>query len=158
MFETTSQFFFKLCTTLPCHKRYFFCTFLAETTWFGQGAHQSAKFQTFDCSGKISPNLYFDRLLLLRVYRGSAKKKYGGNKFLMIPKSHAKFEEKLTFCFKNDKNLANFDQSTKNLKNLHFDWSLLCKVYNASPKKVQRSYISWHWRVMQNLKKNRLVV
>ena len=28
------------------------------------------------------------------------------------------------------------------LKNLHFDWSLLCKVYNVSPKKIQRSYIS----------------
>ena len=27
-----------------------------------------------------------------------------------------------------------------------------------SPKKVQRSYLSWHWRVMQNLKKNWLVV
>ena len=25
-------------------------------------------------------------------------------------------------------------------------------------KKVQRSYLSWHWRVMQNLKKNWLVV
>ena len=88
---------------------------------FTKGAHHCEKFQTFDCSGKISPNLYFDRLLLLKVYRGSAKKKYGGNNFLMIPKSHAKFEEKLIFCFKNDKNLANFDQSTKNLKNLHFD-------------------------------------
>ena len=28
------------------------------------------------------------------------------------------------------------------------------KVYNLWPKKVQRSHISWHWRVMQNLKKN----
>ena len=46
----------------------------------------------------------------------------------------------------------------KILKNLHFDWCLLCKVYNVWPKKVQRSYISWHWRVMQNLKKNWLVV
>ena len=39
----------------------------------------------------------------------------------MIAKSDAKFEEKLIFCFKNDKNLANLDQSTKNLKKLHFD-------------------------------------
>ena len=31
----------------------------------------------------------------------------------MIPKSGAKFEEKLIFCFKNDKNLENFDPSTK---------------------------------------------
>ena len=46
----------------------------------------------------------------------------------------------------------------KSLKKLHFDWSLLCKVYNVWPKKVQRSYISWHWRVMQSLKKNWLLV
>ena len=61
------------------------------------GVHQSAKFQTFDCSGEISPNLYFDKLLLLQVYKISAKK-------------------------------------------------------------VRRSYVSWHWRVMRNLKKNWFVI
>ena len=35
---------------------------------FTKGTHQSARFQTFDFSGEISPNLYFDRLLLLKVY------------------------------------------------------------------------------------------
>ena len=44
-----------------------------------EGTHDSAKFQTFDCSGEISPNLYFDRLLFLKVYKVSAKKKYGKN-------------------------------------------------------------------------------
>ena len=75
---------------------------------------------------------------------------------LMIPKSGAKFEEKLIFYFKNDKNLVNFDLSTKSLKNLHFDWSLLNKVYNVSPKKVQRSCILWHWRIMQIWRKTDL--
>ena len=32
----------------------------------------------------------------------------------MRMKSDAKFEEKLICCFKNDKNLANFDLSTQN--------------------------------------------
>ena len=41
---------------------------------FTTGAHPSAKFQTFGCSGKNSPNLYFDRLLLLKVCKTSAKK------------------------------------------------------------------------------------
>ena len=45
---------------------------------FTKGTHHSAKFETFDCSGEISPNLYFDRLLLLKVYKVSAKKKCGG--------------------------------------------------------------------------------
>ena len=64
---------------------------------FTKWDHQSAKFWTFNCSGKISTNLYFDRLLLLKVYKILAKK-------------------------------------------------------------VQRSYVSWFWRVMKNLKKNRFVV
>ena len=41
-----------------------------------KGTHQSAKFQTFDCSRQISPNLYFDRLLLLKVDKISVKKVY----------------------------------------------------------------------------------
>ena len=35
---------------------------------------------------------------------------------LMIPKSGSKFKEKLSFCFKNDKKLVNFDPSTKKSK------------------------------------------
>ena len=41
---------------------------------FTKGAQHSAKFQTFDCSGEISPNVCFDRLLLLKVYKVLAKK------------------------------------------------------------------------------------
>ena len=90
---------------------------------FTKGTHHSAKVQTFNCSGEISPNLYFDRLLLLKVYKVSAKKSMD-KICLMITKSGAKFEWKLFFCFKNDKNLVNFDQNLD--QNLHVDWSLLC--------------------------------
>ena len=44
---------------------------------FTKGAHQKAKFQASDCSGEISPNLYFDRLFLLKVKKFQWKK-YGG--------------------------------------------------------------------------------
>ena len=37
-------------------------------------------------------------------------------KCLMIPKIGTKFEEKLLFCFKNDKNLVNFDRNNKKSK------------------------------------------
>ena len=40
-----------------------------------KGAHQTAKFQTFDCSRKVSPHLYFDRLL--KLYKILAKKYRG---------------------------------------------------------------------------------
>ena len=39
-----------------------------------KGTHQSAKCQPFDCSRKIPQNLYFDKLLLLKVYKISTKK------------------------------------------------------------------------------------
>ena len=38
-----------------------------------KGVYQSTKFQIFDCSRETSPNLYFDMLLLLKVYKISAK-------------------------------------------------------------------------------------
>ena len=46
---------------------------------FTKGTYQSAKFQkNFDRSGDISPNLYFGRLLLMKVYKKFWLKKYGG--------------------------------------------------------------------------------
>ena len=66
-------------------------------------AHQSAKFQTFDCSREMSPKWYFDRLLLQKAYKISAKKNTDES-CLMTLKSDAKFEEKPICCFKNDKN------------------------------------------------------
>ena len=117
---------------------------------FTKGAHQSAKFQTFNCSGEISPNLYFYRLLLLKVYKISAKTYRSG---IMILKSGKKLKKNRFFWI-----WWILIWALKWLKKLHFFWSLLCKVYKVWPKKVQRRYISWYWKVMQNLKKNWLVV
>ena len=109
-----------------------FCTFLAETLCdLDKRNPQSAKSQTFDCSREISPNLYFDRLPLLKVYKISPKKSIESELRLMTLKSDAKFEEKLICCFKNDKNLVNFDLSTRNYQNFDLDWFILCKVYNV---------------------------
>ena len=44
--------------------------------------------------------------------------------------------------------------NTQNSQNLHFHELLLTKVYNVWAKNLQRSYVSWHWRVMQYFKKN----
>ena len=69
-----------------------------------------------------------------------------------------KLIEKSTCRFKiGIRNLTNFDVRTTSLKNFHFHGLLLTKVFIAWAKKVQRNYLSWHWRVMQNLKKNWLV-
>ena len=51
-----------------------------------------------------------------------------------------------------------FNYSYEISPSLHFDKLLFLKVYKISAKKVQRSCVSWHWRVMRNLKKNWSVV
>ena len=92
----------------------------------------------------------------LSIYKGGgvARKKEVFLRGDWYPNTHyesgAKFEEKL-FCFKNLKRNFFVSKMTriwwiliwvlKSLRNLHFDWSLLCKVYNVWPKKVQRSII-----------------
>ena len=60
--------------------------------------------------------MYFDKLLLLKVYKVSAKKVQSSYINLMILKSDAKFEGKLICCFKNDKNLVNCDLRTQKSK------------------------------------------
>ena len=46
-------------------------------------------------------------------------------------------------------------QALRNLKNLHFNGLLLTRVYVWElKKKVRRSYLWLHWRLLQNLKEN----
>ena len=45
-------------------------------------------------------------------------------------------------------NLVKFQVSSQNSDILHFDRFLLPKSYKLSAKKLQNSYLSWHWRVM----------
>ena len=79
---------------------------------FTKGADQSAKISgTFQLLRLISPNLYFGRLLLLKVYTISAKKSTE-ELCLFILKIDAKFEQK-TICFKIDKNFVHFDPGTQ---------------------------------------------
>ena len=45
------------------------------------------------------------------------------------------------------RNLVNFNASSSKSENLHFDVGLLLSIaYKVSPKKVQKSYLSWHWK------------
>ena len=72
----------------------------------------------------------------------------------MTLKGDATFERKLTCDWKNDtRNLINFHASRQKSENLHFDWILLSKACKDLDEKIQKSYVSWHWRVMQSLKK-----
>ena len=37
--------------------------------------------------------------------------------------------------------------------NLHFDGLLLSKAFKDLHEEVQKSYVSWHWKVIQSLTK-----
>ena len=77
----------------------------------------------------------------------------------MTLKGDAKFKEKLTCGLKNDiRNLINFHTSSWKSENLHFDVLLLSIAYKVSAKKVQKNYLSWHWKKIQTLKKSWLFV
>ena len=79
---------------------------------------------------------------------------------VMTMKNNAKFKEELTFHFKTDmRNLTNFDSSTwKSKKIALYNWLLWPKYIMFELRKVQRSYVWWHWRLMQNLKEKWLVL
>ena len=77
----------------------------------------------------------------------------------MKQKRDAKFGEESTCRFKIDtRNLTNFDLSTQSFTNFHFNGLLLSKVCIVQAKLVHGSYLSWKWRAIQNLERNRLVV
>ena len=108
IFGTTSQFFLNLCITLQRHERKLFCTFLVETV------HDLDKRSPSRC--KISDFwlltfLTFD-CFCWKYIEIFAKKSTEELCFITL-KIDAKFEEKLICCFKNDKNLLNFDPHTQ---------------------------------------------
>ena len=49
-------------------------------------------------------------------------------------------------------------RALKSLKHLHLNGLLFTKLSNVWGKKVQSSYVWWHWRLMQNMKEIWLVL
>ena len=67
---------------------------------------------------------------------------------------HSRVIQKLTYGSKNDiRNLVNFNVSSSKYGTLHFDVLFLSIGYKASAEKVQKNFFSWHWKVIQILKK-----
>ena len=49
--------------------------------------------------------------------------------------------------------VVNFHASKKKSQNLHFHWIHLSKAYKNLDGKIQKSYVSWHFRAMQSFLK-----
>ena len=85
-------------------------------------------------------------------------KKYRGVIFLDTWSVMQNLKKNWLVVRKITRNLANFHQNIWKYQIWDFNGMILPKVKNARAKKVQRSYLLWYWKVMQNLKKNWLVV
>ena len=115
------------------------------------------------CSNQNSPNWEYKLVFLQTLHHPSYCLRWSYIWFGQ--KSDAKFEKRkqknskkqIVCCFKNAKNLVMI-RALKTLSNLHFDWSLICKVCNISPKKYSGFIFHDNWRVMRNLKRNWFVV
>ena len=69
-----------------------------------------------------------------------------------ITRLHFSSRNFILFCQKDPVKVPNFRLLIS--ANLYFDMLHLLKVYKISAKNLQRSYVSWHWRRTQNLKKS----
>ena len=96
---------------------------------FGQKDHQRAKLKTSDSSQEISPNLYFDKLLLLKLYKILAKKVHRKMLCLMALKSDA--NSTITRIW------GMLTCAPKSLKDLHFHGFFSAKYITFDLKKYR---------------------
>ena len=102
----------------------------------------------FHYSTQKSEKLCIDGLLLSKGCNASARKLQRDYVSWHWKVYNAKVKGKLTCGFKNAiRNLANFRASRQKFENLHFDWILFPKAYKDLDETIQKSYVSWHWRV-----------
>ena len=112
---------------------------------------------TFIIRAPKSKIVHWWALFVQSIY--SFSKKLSEELCVMTQKGVAKFKRKLPCGLKNDiRNLVNFHASSWKSENMYFDWIHLSKTCKYLDEKVQKSYVSWHWRVMQSLKKNWFLV
>ena len=115
------------------------------------------EFGDFSSNHSKVQKFLFNRLFLSKVYEVWPKKIQ--RKYLSWQWTVMQNLNKPWPCsFKNDiTNWVNFHYSTQKSEKLYIYGLFLSKAYNVSARKFQRDYVSRHWKVMQNLKKNWLV-
>ena len=101
----------------------------------------------FHTSSRTTENLHCDQIHLFKAYKDLDEKSTEELCFMKL-KSDAKLEEKLTLHSKSE-----FSPNHSKVQKLIFDGLFLFKIYEIWAKKIQSSYLLWHWTVMQNLNK-----
>ena len=114
-------------------------------------------FANFHQSTRKCQNWNFDKILLSKVenvWALNLQWSYVSWQWRMIQK----LKRNWLVVLKLTRTLQILTGALESLKNLCFNWLLVAKVYIVRATKQQRSYLLWHWKVMEILKKNWLVV
>ena len=115
-----------------------------------KGAYQSTNLVKFHVSSQKSEILYFDELLLSKWYIVSSRK---------VQKSYLSWHWKTMQSLKKNwlqiwhEEFGKFSPNHSKVWKFHFDGLFLSKISNVWANKLQRSYLLWHWTVMQHLNK-----
>ena len=140
IFESTSQFFFKLCITLQCHWRSVFCTFLAETIWFLQ--KEPTTVQNFRLS---TAQVKFHQICTLIgyfcwKYIKFQLKKVWRSYVSWYQRVVQNLKKNLFFVSKMTRIWQIFIRTLEKCQNRYFHGILLSKVENVWATNLQRSY------------------
>ena len=129
-------------------KRYMLCT---------KGTNQSKMFENLECSGQNSPNschFWNNKSVFLRnLHQSSVSWDINPLYFFMWKFVYFQQKEPIKVHI-----WWNFMWAVQSLIFCTLMGSFYPNHIKFLLKKVQKSYISWHWRVIQSLKKNGLVV
>ena len=123
--------------------------------WFGKWLEEFRKFLPEDSKVSVM-GPWWDPFIQSRK---CMRFKFTEELCIMKMKNDIKFEEELTCLFKIDTTIWRIlTRALGYLKKLYFNGLLLTKLDDVWAKKVQKRYLWWHWRLMQNLKENLLVL
>ena len=133
------------------HYLQIYLTLLSTDLWFGKWHEEYGKFSPEQL--KVSKLAYWwDPFIKSRK---SVNLKSTEKWCVMTMKNGAKFEEELTFRLEFDEFWPEHLKVSRIFILMDSFWA---KYILLELKKVQRSYLSWNWRRMQNLERNRLVI
>ena len=143
-FETINQFFFTFCINLQCHETQLRCTFLAEILYtFNERTQSRYKF------GEIE-------YLKLGTLMGSLRQnniKFQLKKTRRVISHERSLKKKWVVVSNMTWRILWILTQPPKVPKFYFNVLFLCKVSEVWAKKIRRSYLSWHWTVMQSLNK-----
>ena len=138
VFKPQDQDFLKFYVTVQCHERWLLGIFYLKPLYFGQKELIELKFLKVWVVGSK----------FIKFLMSCLKLQISFSLQIVSLFSVMRLQKNWSVVSKITRIWWKLIQKFESLKNLRFHLLLLCKVFNVWPKEVQRSYLSWHWRVI----------